>query len=158
MHKILEYFLEVFDWHMPNNNKCILWIIPFFKSSFISDRYLCIEFGKDVIRVKEDKRGDVFCFLSFLIHSAHPPLQSLHFTNVVLTSVGPHFSKTLQKKFKFQVKIIITTWRDCRSGRMDHWWRTPVLFLLSFNHDSRFASQSIYTRENCNYRQKCIIN
>ena len=55
----------------------------------------------------------------------------INFALVVYPSVRTF--ENLSKQNKFQVRIVIATWPDCGSGRVDHWWHSIFSCLLCFH-------------------------
>ena len=63
----------------------------------------------------------------FFIHSADS-LWQLAVIIVFAHIVRPHFTKSSKTK-QIQAKTMVTTWRDCGSGQVDHWWHMSCFFL-----------------------------
>ena len=54
-----------------------------------------------------------------------PTLRAISLAHVVRTSVRTHFSNLARQNNKNNVCY----WRDCGSGRVDHWWHLSCLIL-----------------------------
>ena len=75
--------------------------------------------------------------LCLLIHSADPESRTVVIivvVHIVRSSVRPHISKSSKAK-QITSENNIHYWRDCGSGRVDHWWflsfRTVLHQILS---------------------------
>ena len=63
-----------------------------------------------------------------LIHSAVPQsVVIIVFAHVV----RPHFSKSIKTKHISCENNVVHHWRDCGSGRVDHWWHLSFSFCIS---------------------------
>ena len=81
----------------------------------------------------------LYLFQWVLIHSADPqsrPIGIIVFTHVVRTSVRPNFTKSSITK---QSENNVRYWRDCGSGRVDHWWH---LFCKNMIKSHKFVNVS----------------
>ena len=63
-----------------------------------------------------------FWFMKLFVNwSTVTPVVIMVFTHVVCTSVRPRSSKSRKTK-QSEHNVLFSLWRNCGSGRVDHWW------------------------------------
>ena len=96
--------------------------------------------------------------LLILIHEANPqsrPVVIIVFAHVVRLYVRPSLFKTKQNSNESNVRY----WRDCVSGRVDHWWHTCIVQIKSEKPDAIATKISmIHSVRTPSHKQRNVWN